>query len=193
MITLTREGGSPAIMTPSAARKLMDSEANDIAFVFAMLGVGNTMCVKLTTGETATLRDTEDPPDQTALELEPILENVDQAPTNWPLAATKAENLRPHLAHAKAYVELDVDVALLAIDEEDADRMIREVFRGERISPPGFHLIWDRGTTSQFVTNLRDVLQGTREIASLGVVEGSVTGFSNPSSYQIAYDPGKEP
>ena len=193
MITLTREGGSPAIMTPSAARKLLDSEANDIAFVFASLGVGETMRVKLTTGETATLRVTEDPADQTALELDPILENVDQAPTAWPLTAKAVNRMRPHLAHAKAYVELDVDVALLAIDEEDADRMIREVFRGDRMSPPGFHLIFDRGVTTLFMQNLRDVLSGEREIASLGVVEATVSGFANPASYQLAYNPGNEP
>ena len=179
-VTLTREGGSTTIMTPVAARKLLDPEGTNLMEVFAELGVGRKMRVRLLDGTFATLKLTE-----RSEQPELFDDGV------WPLEATNDHRspapTRPHYAHVRAMIDLDLNVALMAIDEVHAERIIREVFRGERPAPPNFHLIFDVDTTRDFMNRLRAVFQGDDNIASVGIVEAMVTGFSEPSTRVLEY------
>jgi hypothetical protein len=176
-VTLTREGGSPAMLTFKAARKQLAPETDPL-LVCAELACGTTVSVMLMDGTSATLRMSEDKPDPDPFQPEFPIDA---------LRPTALGSLRPLTAHCKVMLELSVDIQCLAIDEVHAEQIITSVVRGERNPPPGFTVVFDAEGTHDFLRRVRSVFEGDA-LAQAGVGEVLVTGFSEPQR-QLEYRP----
>jgi hypothetical protein len=168
-VTLTREGGSVTILTLQAARKLLATESDTMS-VTADLACALPVDVTLADGTAARLQQTEERPQPDLLD------------PPWPVQARRdnAPNLlQPYNAHCKVFLELDVAVSLMAIDEVHAERTIKDVFRGERFAPTDFRVVFDADETRDFMERLKSVFE-TGELARAGVREVQVTGFADP-------------
>jgi hypothetical protein len=176
-VTLTREAGSATILTLRAALNQL-AVGTDTLLVCAELGCGTAVDVTLADGTAARLQPTEE---RTQLDL------LDPP---WPMQALRDQApslLQPFNAHCKVMLELDVSVSLMAIDEVHAERIISDVFRGERSPPTDFRVVFDADETHDFMTRLKCVFE-TGELAKAGVRDVLVTGFAD-SQRVLEYRP----
>jgi len=174
-ITVTPlDGGSPRILSIRTAYNQV-SDHVDLVPIAAALGVGQPITVTLKDGSLATFALTENV-------AQPELE-LDEPDPHYPVEALRQNNVaplhRPFNAHCKVLLDLDVFVQCMALDQVHAERIIQEVFRGERSPPDGFRPVFDHDDTQAFTLRLRHVLDSS-DVSKIVARDALVTSFVDP-------------
>jgi hypothetical protein len=180
-ITVTREGGSPQILSPRAVFRQIPEET-DLVPILAELGMGRRVSVTLTDGCEAELIITS-----AAAQPELGLEEA-KPPSGWPIVA-RTPTIH---AHCKVLFELDADVQVSASTPVEAERIIQDVFRGIRKPPADFRVIYTAEEISRLERRITQAfLEGnpTDLVATDVIVTGFVDPFGVMTHRQLEYQP----
>lgn len=193
MVRVTREGGEPKHMTIRSALKLIPREVNLGQFTAGLDNAG-IVPVQLTDGTVATMQlmdeekaEAADPQDNLPFDGPYVRPSKDDPPD--PALAYRPIEVDPCYAHVKLNLEMFIDVAVSnVVDQDHAEQVIEEVFRGDKPPPEGFKIIFDIESLRAFMKNVHDMLATNGASDRLGPVQAVTMSFFSPQPIpQLVY------
>jgi hypothetical protein len=174
MLTLIPESGGKQITTFHSVFRRLPPEV-DIFPILNDLGWGRAVPITLSDGTrarlqfTAALRD----PDLVG-ELQPPEHHVPR---------------HRYQAQCTALLGLAVTVLCTASDEEQARRIITEVFRGERSRPEGFRIVLDADDAEALIERLKAAIDGRMPLDNAQVLVTELAPIFDRVQHQLEYRP----